>query len=329
MLSTTYQQFIHLSRYARWIDEKSRRETWSETVDRYIDFMCGKQCAGKIPDDTRKELREAILSLEVMPSMRCMMTAGQALERSNCAGFNCSALIINRPHAFDELFYLLLNGCGVGFSVERQFIAEMPTVAEKFKQSNSVIVVEDSKEGWATALRELIGDLYSGIIPKWDTSKVRPAGSRLKVFGGRASGPEALVSMFRFVVEVFKGAAGRKLNSLECHDICTREAESVVVGGVRRCLEENTLVLMNDETWKRISDVMVGDFVKLGEDDIGVTAVFDNGVKELMRVELESGSFLCTPEHRWYVYDHKEQKLVWVETKELGNGEYSFVEPTD
>jgi len=232
-LPTAYQEFIHLSRYARWIDSEGRRETWYETVDRYITFF-DKTCGGKIPKETLEEIREAILNLEVMPSMRCLMTAGKALELDHAAAFNCSTMAINHPFAFDELLYLLMLGTGCGISVERQFLVSLPVVAESFRTSKSVIKVEDSRIGWANALREMIGMLYQGRIPEWDVSSVRPAGAKLKTFGGRSSGPEPLVDLFKFVIEIFKGASGRRLNSIECHDICCKIAEVVVSGGVRR-----------------------------------------------------------------------------------------------
>ena len=230
-LPTEYQSFIHLSRYARWRDELGRRETWEETVDRYIDFWLKRK---QIKKTAAAELREAILRLDVMPSMRCLMTAGDALDRDNVAGFNCSYLAINRVRAFDELMYVLMCGTGVGFSVERQHITKLPEVAEEFHETDTVITVADSKIGWATAYKELVAALYAGSVPKWDTSKVRPAGARLKTFGGRASGPEPLEALFKFTIEVFKGAKGRKLNSIECHDIVCKIADIVVVGGVRR-----------------------------------------------------------------------------------------------
>ncbi len=234
VLPTEYQSFIHLSRYARWIEEEERRETWEETVDRYINYMCCNHCEGLIDNATAEELRQGILNLEVMPSMRALMTAGPALARDNVAGFNCSYVAIDHPHSFDEILYILMCGTGVGFSVERQFIAKLPVVAERFRLSNSTIVVEDSKIGWADAFRELVSFLYSGCIPRWDTSQIRKAGARLKTFGGRASGPQPLDDLFKFTVDIFKSAAGRKLTSIECHDICCKVGEVVVVGGVRR-----------------------------------------------------------------------------------------------
>jgi ribonucleoside-diphosphate reductase alpha chain len=233
-LPTLYQEFIHLSRYARWIEEEKRRETWEETVDRYVNHMCDVQCEGKIPDDIKAEIRESILTLKVMPSMRCMMTAGEALERDNVAGYNCSYVAIDDPKAFDEVLYILMCGTGVGFSVERQFVNKMPYVAERLRPSKTVIGVEDSKIGWANAYRELISMLYQGRMPTWDTSEVRKAGERLKTFGGRSSGPEPLEDLFRFTIEIFKEAQGRRLSSIECHDICCKIGEIVVVGGVRR-----------------------------------------------------------------------------------------------
>ena len=236
-LPTLYQEFIHLSRYSRWLYDEERRETWPETVGRYFSFF--KEHVKDLHDfnltaSTIKELEEAVLSLKVMPSMRCLMSAGDALKRENIAGYNCSYVAIDRVQAFDEILYILMNGTGVGFSVERQFVSKLPEVAEEFNSSDSVIPVPDSKMGWAKALKELIGMLYVGQIPKWDMSKVRPAGAPLKTFGGRASGPEPLESLFEFCVQVFQGAAGRRLNSIECHDIVCKIGEIVVVGGVRR-----------------------------------------------------------------------------------------------
>ena len=226
-----YQQFIHKSRYARWIPEEKRRETWEETVQRYVDFWVNR---GQLDKKTAKRLYNGIHSLKVMPSMRCMMTAGEALDKDNVAGFNCSYLHIDSPRSFDELMYVLMCGTGVGFSVERNFINKLPIVAETFHKTDSVIVVADSKIGWASAFRELISLLYAGKIPKWDMSKIRESGARLKTFGGRASGPEPLDDLFHFCVGIFQKAAGRKLTSIECHDVCCKIADIVVVGGVRR-----------------------------------------------------------------------------------------------
>ena len=233
-LPTLYQDFIHLSRYARWLPEEHRRETWKETVERYVDYMCGKQCRGKIPSSVKKEIRQAILALDVMPSMRAMMTAGRALERDNSAAYNCSYLAIDNFVAFDEMLYMLMCGCGVGYSVERQFIAQLPVVASTMRPSKTVIRVEDSKIGWTNAYRELISMLYQGRVPEWDVSEVRPGGTRLKTFGGRSSGPQPLEDLFAFTIAMFREAAGRRLNSIECHDICCKIADVVVVGGVRR-----------------------------------------------------------------------------------------------
>lgn len=253
-LPTQYQEFIHKSRYARFNDEAKRRETWDETVDRYLMFFANN--VKGLSDFPVEELREAILNLEVMPSMRALMTAGPALERDHVAGYNCSYLAINRIRAFDELMYILLCGTGVGFSVERQYINQLPEVAEKFYDTETTIVVADSKVGWATAFRELISLLYSGKVPKWDTSKIRPAGSRLKTFGGRASGPEPLEDLFNFSIEVFKGAAGRKLNSLEVHDVVCKIADVVVVGGVRR----SALISLSNLTDERMRNAKSGQW---------------------------------------------------------------------
>jgi ribonucleoside-diphosphate reductase alpha chain len=248
-----YQQFIHKSRYARWLPEESRRERWDETVNRYVDFWKDR---GQIDDKVALKLFNAIHNMEVMPSMRCMMTAGDALDKDNVAGFNCSYLAIDSPRSFDELMYVLMCGTGVGFSVERNFITKLPVVAETFHKTDSVIVVSDSKIGWASAFRELIAMLYAGKIPEWDMSRVRPAGARLKTFGGRASGPEPLVDLFHFCVEIFQKAAGRKLTSIECHDVVCKIADIVVVGGVRR----SALISLSNLSDQRMAKAKSGDW---------------------------------------------------------------------
>jgi len=229
LLPTDYQSFIHKSRYAKYFDGKGR-ENWDETVERYMDNVV-RPAAGD--DSYINQIRDAILSLDIMPSMRAMMTAGPALERDNTAGYNCSYLPVDDPKSFDEAMYILLCGTGVGFSVERQYIKKLPEVPELF-DSETTIVVKDSKEGWAKAFRQLLALLWAGEIPKWNVDKVRPAGARLKTFGGRASGPAPLVELFNFAVSTFKNAQGRKLSSLECHDLMCFIGQIVVVGGVRR-----------------------------------------------------------------------------------------------
>ena len=232
-LPTDYQAFIHTSRYARWLEEENRRESWAETVERYMDNVVAPTLTDESGWEPYEQIKEAILGLEIMPSMRAMMTAGPALARDNTAGYNCSYLPVDDPKSFDEAMFILLCGPGVGFSVERQFVTKLPEVPQLF-DSETIVVVKDSKEGWAKALRQVIALLYSGEIPKWDVSQVRPAGSRLKTFGGRASGPGPLVELFNFVAAKFKEAQGRKLSSIECHDIMCKIGEVVVVGGVRR-----------------------------------------------------------------------------------------------
>lgn len=232
-LPTDYQAFIHTSRYARWLEEEGRRETWGETVERYMDNVVASRLTDEDGWQPYEEIQEAILGQEIMPSMRAMMTAGPALKRDNTCAYNCSYLPVDDPKSFDEAMFILLCGTGVGFSVERQFVSKLPEVPELF-ESDTTVVVKDSKEGWAKALRQVIALLYSGEIPKWDVSKVRPAGARLKTFGGRASGPAPLVDLFNFVVAKFKKAQNRNLSSIECHDIMCKIGEVVVVGGVRR-----------------------------------------------------------------------------------------------
>jgi len=236
-LPTEYQQFIHLSRYARWDYDNKRRETWEETVSRYFDFFTEwleEKHEYKLDNGKRVELEEAVLNLNVMPSMRCLMTAGEALRKENVAGYNCSYIKVDSIRSFDEILYVLMNGTGVGFSVEEEYTNKLPLIPEEFYDTDTVIVVADSKLGWARAFKELVSLLYNGHVPKWDVSKVRAAGEPLKTFGGRASGPGPLVDLFKFTIDLFRLAPGRKLKPIECHDIVCKIAEIVVVGGVRR-----------------------------------------------------------------------------------------------
>ena len=260
-LPTEYQQFIHKSRYARWLYDKNRRETWDETVSRYFDFFTEHlQENNKFTVDlsVRKELEEAVLTAKVMPSMRCLMTAGEALKRENVAGYNCSYVAIDNPRSFDEVLYILMNGTGVGFSVEEKFTSQMPVISDDFFDTDTTIAVVDSKLGWAKALKELLQLLYGGQIPRWDLSKVRPAGAPLKTFGGRASGPAPLNDLFNFCVSTFKKAAGRRLTTLECHDIVCKIAEIVVVGGVRR----SALISLSDLSDDRMRVAKSGEWWK-------------------------------------------------------------------
>lgn len=229
-MMTDYQKFIALSRYARWLPDQSRRETWAETVERFIVNIV----APKVDAETTDQIRQGILNLEIMPSMRAMMTAGKAADRDNTCIYNCSYLPVDDPKSFDEAMFILLCGTGVGFSVERQYVSKLPEVPEKLFDSETVIMVKDSKEGWAKSFRQLLAMLWAGEVPKWDVSKVRPAGAKLNTFGGRASGPEPLVDLFRFTIAIFRKAMGRKLTSIECHDLMCKVGEVVVVGGVRR-----------------------------------------------------------------------------------------------
>jgi len=256
-LPSDYQKFIFISRYARWIEKEKRRETWNETVKRYFDFFethLKENNNYVVPPELRAELETAVLKLEIMPSMRALMTAGEALRRDNTAGYNCSYVAVNRVRAFDEILYILMCGTGVGFSVERQYVEKLPTIAENFSASDTTIIVEDSKAGWAKAYKELISLLIGGQVPQWDLSKIRPAGARLKTFGGRASGPRPLEDLFKFTVDTFKRAAGRKLTSIECHDIVCKIAEIVVVGGVRR----SALISLSNLTDERMRDAKSG-----------------------------------------------------------------------
>ncbi len=259
-----YQQWIHKTRYARYLEELQRRESWEETVRRYTGFFEDRL------DLKLTEFGRAILDLDVMPSMRCLMTAGKALERDACAGYNCSYLPIDSPRAFDEIMYILMCGTGVGFSVERQYINQLPIVSEEFHDTDTVIIVRDSKIGWATGVREMISLLYSGRVPKWDLSRVRPAGSRLKTFGGRASGSEPLDKLFKHMVSVFTHAKGRTLTSLECHDLVCYVGEAVVVGGVRR----SATISLSNLTDDRMRHAKSGEwFLKDGQRSLANNSV--------------------------------------------------------
>lgn len=263
----SYSSFIHISRYARFIEEEQRRETWGETVDRYMRFFMerhGEFSVNKSGEETYSsdinipwsDLREAIFNFDVMPSMRAMMTAGKALDKDNVSGYNCAFVAIDHQRVFDEILYILACGTGIGFSVERQFIAKLPEIAEEFYDTDTTIVVRDSKIGWAAAYRQLISLLYQGQIPKWDVSRVRPSGARLKTFGGRASGPEPLVDLFNFTINIFSNASGRKLNSIECHDIICKIASVIICGGVRR----SALISLSNLTDERMQRAKSGNW---------------------------------------------------------------------
>jgi len=249
-----YQEYIAASRYARFVDEKQRRETWAETVNRYVDYIFSRTPAIQSNTELKNEIFDAIHNLELMPSMRAMMTAGKSADRDNTCVYNCSYLPVDDVKSFDEAMYILLNGTGVGFSVESKYINHLPEVPENLFESDHIIAVHDSKEGWAKSLRLLLAHLWAGEIPKWDVSKVRPAGARLKTFGGRASGPEPLVDLFNFTVAMFKHAKGRKLHSLECHDLMCKIGEVVVVGGVRR----SAMISLSDLDDERIRHAKAG-----------------------------------------------------------------------
>ena len=249
-----YQEYIAASRYARFLDDKGRREQWSETVWRYVDYVFSRTPAIKDNTELKDRIYKAIYDMKVMPSMRAVMTAGKSADRDNTCIYNCSYLPVDDPKSFDEAMFILLCGTGVGFSVESKYITQLPEVPEHLFESEHVIAVHDSKEGWAKALRLLIAHLYAGEVPKWDVSKIRPAGARLKTFGGRASGPGPLVDLFTFAVNTFKHAQGRKLNTLECHDMMCKIGEVVVVGGVRR----SAMISLSDLDDERIRHAKSG-----------------------------------------------------------------------
>jgi ribonucleoside-diphosphate reductase alpha chain len=251
---SSYEAFVYKSRYARWLEDEKRRENWDETVERLVSYYQNKVGSDVLTPEIRDDLYNAIYNLEVMPSMRALMTAGPALDRCNVAAYNCAYLPVDSPRSFDEALYILMCGTGVGYSVESKYVDQLPKISENFQDTDTIIVVQDSKEGWAKAFRELISLLIAGQIPRWDTSRVRPAGARLKTFGGRASGPEPLEDLFRFCVELFRRASGRRLTSVECHDILCKVADIVVVGGVRR----SAMISLFDCTDSRMSKAKFG-----------------------------------------------------------------------
>ena len=274
-LPTPYQQFIAKSRYARWLESENRREDWSETVDRYMENVVGLS----VGEEEVSKLSSAILGLEIMPSMRAMMTAGPALHRDNTSGYNCSYLPVDDPKSFDEAMFILLCGTGVGFSVERQYISKLPEVPDTLFDSETTVVVKDSKEGWAKSLRQVLSLLWAGEIPKWDVSKVRPAGARLKTFGGRASGPAPLIDLFSFAVAIFKKAQGRKLTSLECHDLMCKIGQVVVVGGVRR----SAMISLSNLSDDRMRNAKSGNWW----DNEGQRALANNSVAYTEKPDVE------------------------------------------
>ena len=279
-LPTEYQNFIHLSRYSRWLEEEGRRETWDETIARYFDFFeehLQDNNNYKVTKNDRKQLEDAILNQAIMPSMRSLMTAGEALKRDNVSGYNCAYTSAGRVRSFDEILYVLMCGTGMGFSVERGFITKLPTIAEDFEDSDTTIVVQDSKLGWAKAYKELTSLLIGGQVPQWDLSKIRPAGERLKTFGGRASGPDPLDDLFNFTINTYKKASGRKLNSIECHDVICKIAEIVVVGGVRR----SALISLSSLTDERMRSAKTGQWW------------YENGQRALSN---NSVAYKCKPE---------------------------------
>ena len=257
-----FQQYIYKSRYARYLHEENRRETWPETVKRYFDFFTVhlKENHGyQLTKEFRSELEGAILSLEVVPSMRCLMTAGPALEKTHIAGYNCAYMAIDNPKTFSEALMVLMSGTGVGFSVERQHTQKLPEVPDELYPSDTTIIVNDSKLGWAKALNELVSLLYVGNVPRWDLTKLRPAGAVLKTFGGRASGPEPLDRLFKFCVQTFQNNKGQKLSSLDCHDLVCMVGSCVVVGGVRR----SALISLSNLSDDRMRNAKMGQWWSL------------------------------------------------------------------
>jgi ribonucleoside-diphosphate reductase alpha chain len=314
-----YEEFIYKSRYARWLDEEGRRENWDETVDRLVDYYYEAVNDDDIPPvgDMKdwNALRDAIYNLEVMPSMRALMTAGPALDRCNVAAYNCAYLPVDSPRSFDEAMYILMCGTGVGYSVENKYVEQLPKISEEFEDTETVIRVADSKEGWAKSFRELVSLLIAGQTPKWDVSRVRAAGERLKTFGGRASGPEPLEDLFRFAVSLFQRAAGRRLTSIECHDLMCKIADIVVVGGVRRSamislFDFDDKSLLNSKSIFKVDEFhFVDEDKETGFRKYGVT--FNSPGYGIVRTSVELKDYDVTLLERenklgwWVLYGHR------------------------
>lgn len=306
----------------RWILENGQEKTTVELQegDRLALVNTPNSKKDYLNEGTELGIINSVVSSQNIEEVFCfeVPTTHSFLLTNYVLTGNCSYTAVDNPRSFSEALFLLMNGCGVGFSVERQFINQLPNIAEDFYESDSVIVVKDSKLGWATALHELITLLYQGKVPKWDLSKLRPAGARLKTFGGRSSGPGPLNDLFEFVVATFKKAAGRKLTSLECHDIMCVIGEIVVVGGVRRCLPHDTLVQIGPDEWKQISDFKEGDRIYLKGEYQKILNVFDQGNQEILKIELADGTYLeSTANHRWLVYNKGTDKIEWIKTSDL------------
>jgi ribonucleoside-triphosphate reductase len=259
-LPTVFRQYIHMTHYSRWRDDLGgRRERWHETVQRYVGWaikQCEEKCGYSLSADEVTAITDGIIRTDVMPSMRAFMTAGEAIDKDNAAGYNCCAVAIDDPRAFDEAMYLLMCGCGVGFSVERQFIAKLPEVPDRLFPCDDVIVVDDNRRSWAASYRRMLAMLWAGHIPNWDISRLRPAGARLKTFGGRASGPGPLIELFHYTIDIFKGAVGRRLTSIECHGIMCKIGDIVVSGGVRR----SALISLSNPSDERMRDAKSGNW---------------------------------------------------------------------
>ena len=330
-LPSLYQEFIHKSKYSRWIESKNRRETWNETCKRYVSFFAQhveKNTDSKLTECEISDIEKCISGLDVMPSMRALMTAGPALERDNVAGYNCAYMKIDRLSAFDELLYVLMCGTGAGFSVERQYISKLPTIPTNMHESKTVIHIRDSKIGWAKGLKELVVLLYNGTIPKWDMADVRDKGKRLKTFGGRSSGPKPLDDLFYFVTDKFKNAAGRKLQSIEAHDICCKIAEIVIVGGVRRCIAKGSMVTTQKCSFQRIEDIRVGDSVSTDDGWKHVTATFKQGKQKTLEIVHSNGNIVCTPNHRIGVLKGMDGSFDWKEASSIKRGDrLLYIEP--
>ena len=321
----TFQEIIHKTRYARYIPSEFRRETWPETVERWISHFSKKF---NLDSETVLDLRNAILKFEVMPSMRGLMTAGPALERDEAAVFNCAFIGIDSIKSFSDVFYTLMLGTGVGFSVEDAYTSKLPFISKSFTRGFKEHIIEDSKEGWADSIGILLRNLYKGHYTNMDYSKIRPAGARLKTFGGRASGPEPLKKLHKEIEKIFEKNAGKKLSSIDVHDIICFIGEAVVVGGVRRCCSEDCGIIMGDKTIKNIKQVKAGDFVLFEDKQVKVLNNFNNGVQETVSIKMSNNtSFSCTPEHRWFVYNKEKNEPEWIQTKDINPKIHAMLKP--
>ena len=321
---TSFQEFIYIRTYSRWVEEIGRRETWPETVQRYTNFI-QKNLGDKLTTKELNDINKAILNFEVMPSMRALWAAGGAADADNLALYNCSFIAIEELKNFAEILYILMNGTGAGFTVEKEFISKLPVISEETRAGKpDVIVFEDSKIGWAQGFEEVLNCLWKGIPFECDYSKIRARGARLKTMGGRASGPEPLKDLVRFVTNIAEANRGHQIQSIDAHDICCKIADIVVVGGVRRCLNSNYLIQINKDEWTELNKLKVNDKIYFDEKFYNVNNVWKETSDIMIKILTNEGYHTCTPEHRWMVYNFTSKQIEETSAEDINKNPTNF-----